>query len=63
MGAEKFFAIKCRKSGLNPDAVVLVATTKALKMHGGVKKDEVDSEDVDAVLKGCENLGKHIENI
>mgnify|MGYP001161570627 FL=1 len=63
LGAEKFFDIKCRKSGLNPDAVVLVATTKALKMHGGVKKDELGSEDVDAVLKGCENLGKHIENI
>ena len=63
LGAEKFFDIKCRKSGLKPDAVVLVATTKALKMHGGVKKDELGSEDVDAVLKGCENLGKHIENI
>ena len=63
LGAEKFFDIKCRKSGLKPDAVVLVATTKALKMHGGVKKDELGSENVDAVLKGCENLGKHIENI
>jgi formate--tetrahydrofolate ligase len=52
LGAEKFFDIKCRKSGLKPDAVVLVATTKALKMHGGVKKDELGSEDVDAVLKG-----------
>jgi formate--tetrahydrofolate ligase len=63
LGAEKFFDIKCRKSGLKPDAVVLVATTKALKMHGGVKKDELSSENIDAVLKGCENLGKHIENI
>ena len=63
LGAEKFFDIKCRKSGLKPDVVVLVATTKALKMHGGVKKDELSSENVDAVLKGCENLGKHIENI
>ena len=63
LGAEKFFNIKCRKSGLKPDAVVLVATTKALKMHGGVKKDQLSSENIDAVLKGCENLGKHIENI
>ena len=63
LGAEKFFDIKCRKSGLKPDAVVLVATTKALKMHGGIKKDELGSENVDAVLKGCGNLGKHIENI
>ena len=63
LGAEKFFDIKCRKSGLKPDVVVLVATTKALKMHGGVQKDELSSENVDAVLKGCENLGKHIENI
>ncbi len=63
LGAEKFFDIKCRKSGLKPDVVVLVATTKALKMHGGVKKDDLVSENVEAVLKGCENLGKHIENI
>jgi formate--tetrahydrofolate ligase len=63
LGAEKFFDIKCRKSRLRPDAVVLVATTKALKMHGGIKKDELGSENIDAVLKGCENLGKHIESI
>ena len=63
LGAEKFFDIKCRKSGLKPDIVVLVATTKALKMHGGVKKDQLDKEDIEAVIKGCENLGKHIENI
>ena len=63
LGAEKFFDIKCRKSGLKPDVVVLVATTKALKMHGGIKKDQLSAENVEAVLKGCENLGKHIENI
>ena len=63
LGAEKFFDIKCRKSGLKPDAVVLVATTKALKMHGGVQKSELNKENVEAVIKGCENLGKHIENI
>ena len=63
LGAEKFFDIKCRKSGLKPDAVVLVATTKALKMHGGVKKDDLGAENVDAVTLGCENLAKHIENI
>ena len=63
LGAEKFFDIKCRKSGLKPDVVVLVATTKALKMHGGVKKDELGKENTEAVIKGCENLGKHIENI
>ena len=63
LGAEKFFDIKCRKSGLKPDAVVLVATTKALKMHGGVKKDNLGAENVDAVTKGCENLKRHIENI
>jgi len=63
LGAEKFFDIKCRKSGLEPDAVVLVATTKALKMHGGIKKEDLGSENVDAVAKGCKNLEKHIENI
>ena len=63
LGAEKFFDIKCRKSGLKPDAVVLVATTKALKMHGGVKKEELNIENIQAVVKGCENLGRHIENI
>ena len=63
LGAEKFFNIKCRKSGLKPDAVVLVATTKALKMHGGIKKDDLDIENVDAVTKGCKNLERHIENI
>ena len=63
LGAEKFFDIKCRKSGLKPDAVVLVATTKALKMHGGIKKDNLGSENVDAVTLGCKNLERHIENI
>ena len=63
LGAEKFFDIKCRKSGLNPDAVVLVATTKALKMHGGIAKDNLGAENVDAVNKGCKNLKRHIENI
>ena len=63
LGAEKFFDIKCRKSGLKPDAVVLVATTKALKMHGGAKKEELNIENIQAVIKGCENLGRHIENI
>ena len=63
LGAEKFFDIKCRKAGLHPDAVVLVATTKALKMHGGVAKDDLKAENVEAIVKGCENLGQHIRNI
>jgi formate--tetrahydrofolate ligase len=63
LGAEKFFDIKCRKAGLHPDAVVLVATTKALKMHGGKDKSDLSAEDVDAIKKGCENLGRHIRNI
>ena len=63
LGAEKFFDIKCRKSGLKPDAVVLVATTKALKMHGGVKKEDLASENVDAVIGGCKNLERHVKNI
>ena len=63
LGAEKFFDIKCRKSGLKPDAVVLVATTKALKMHGGIKKEDLGSENVDAVIGGCKNLERHVKNI
>jgi len=63
LGAEKFFDIKCRKAGLRPDAVVLVATARALKMHGGVAKDALTSENVEAVKKGCENLGRHIRNL
>ncbi len=63
LGAEKFFDIKCRKAGLKPKAVVLVATVRAMKMNGGVKKDDLGQENVDAVKKGCENLGRHIENL
>ncbi len=63
LGAEKFFDIKCRKAGLSPDAVVLVATARALKMHGGVAKDQLGSENIDAIRKGCENLGRHIRNL
>jgi len=63
LGAEKFFNIKCQKAGLNPDAVVLVATTKALKMHGGIAKDDLKAENVEAVRSGCENLARHIRNI
>ena len=63
LGAEKFFNIKCRKAGLKPDAVVLVATVKALKMHGGVPKDELRKQDTEAVVKGCRNLGRHIRNL
>ncbi len=63
LGAEKFFDIKCRKAGLHPDAVVLVATVRALKMHGGVKKEELKQENIEAVRKGCKNLGRHIRNI
>src|SRR3546814_14202258 len=60
LGAEKFFDIKCRKAGLKPNAVVIVATVRALKMHGGVAKDALGDENVDAVKKGCANLGRHI---
>jgi formate--tetrahydrofolate ligase len=63
LGAEKFFNIKCRKAGLHPDAVVLVATTRALKMHGGVAKADLMKENVDAVRAGCKNMGRHIRNI
>jgi len=63
LGAEKFFNIKCRKADLKPDAVVLVATTKALKMHGGVDKAKLSEENVEAVRAGCKNLGRHIRNI
>jgi len=63
LGAEKFFDIKCRKAGLHPDAVVLVATTKALKMHGGIEKSDLKTENVDAIIRGCDNLGRHIRNI
>ncbi|WP_421780791.1 formate--tetrahydrofolate ligase [Kiloniella litopenaei] len=63
LGAEKFFDIKCRKAGLKPDAVVIVATVRALKMHGGVAKADLGDENVEAVTKGCENLARHIANI
>ena len=63
LGAEKFFDIKCRTTGLRPDCVVLVATVRALKYNGGVKKDELSKEDLDALKKGIVNLEKHIENL
>jgi formate--tetrahydrofolate ligase len=63
LGAEKFFDIKCRKAGLNPDCVVLVATIRALKMHGGVVKDALKAENVEALEKGFANLKKHVENL
>lgn len=63
LGAEKFFDIKCRYAGLKPDAVVLVATVRALKMHGGVPKTELKTPNVAAVKAGLPNLGKHAENI
>ena len=63
LGAEKFFDIKCRLAGLKPDAVVIVATVRALKMNGGVPKDALGTENLDALKKGAANLEKHIENI
>jgi formate--tetrahydrofolate ligase len=63
LGAEKFFNIKCRKAGLRPDAVVLVATIRALKMQGGVPKDELGKENTEALARGCKNLGRHIRNL
>jgi formate--tetrahydrofolate ligase len=63
LGAEKFFNIKCRKAGLHPDAAVLVATVRALKMHGGVPLDGLASENVEAVRKGCANLARHLRNV
>ncbi|KAA1182664.1 formate--tetrahydrofolate ligase [Rhizobium tropici] len=63
LGAEKFFDIKCRKAGLSPDAAVIVATVRALKMNGGIKKDDLGKENVDALVKGCANLGRHVANV
>ena len=63
LGAEKFFDIKCRKAGLRPDAAVIVATVRALKMHGGVAKDDLKGENVEAVQRGCANLRRHIDNV
>jgi formate--tetrahydrofolate ligase len=63
LGAEKFFDIKCRKAGLSPSAAVIVATVRAMKMNGGVKKENLGIEDVESVKKGCPNLGRHIANV
>jgi formate--tetrahydrofolate ligase len=63
LGAEKFFDIKCRKAGLSPKAVVVVATVRALKMHGGVAKDQLGEENVEALKKGLANLGRHLDNV
>ena len=63
LGAEKFFDIKCRKAGLSPSAAVIVATIRALKMHGGVARSDLDKENVDAVNAGLANLGRHIRNV
>jgi formate--tetrahydrofolate ligase len=63
LGAEKFFDIKCRKAGLTPAAAVIVATVRAMKMNGGVAKADLGAENVEAVTKGCPNLGRHIANV
>ena len=63
LGAEKFFDIKCRQAGLTPEAAVIVATVRALKMHGGVAKADLGKENLDALKKGMSNLGRHIENV
>jgi formate--tetrahydrofolate ligase len=63
LGAEKFFDIKCRKAGLKPAAAVIVATVRALKMHGGVGKNDLGQENVEAVKAGCANLKRHVENV
>ena len=63
LGAEKFLDIKCRKAGIAPSAVVLVATIRAMKMNGGVAKEDLNAENVKAVEEGCANLGRHIENL
>jgi formate--tetrahydrofolate ligase len=63
LGAEKFLNIKCRKAGLSPSVVVLVATVRAMKMNGGVARADLGTENVDAVKAGCANLGRHIENL
>lgn len=63
LGAEKFMNIKCRKAGLSPDVVVLVATVRASKMNGGVARADLGTENVNAVIEGCANLGRHIENM
>ena len=63
LGAEKFFNIKCRKSGLMPSAAVVVATVRALKMHGGVSKENLNQENLEALKSGLENLGRHLRNL
>ncbi|MFV2035023.1 MAG: formate--tetrahydrofolate ligase, partial [Halocynthiibacter sp.] len=63
LGAEKFMNIKCRKAGISPSVVVIVATVRALKMNGGVAKADLGAENVDAVKAGCPNLGRHIDNV
>jgi formate--tetrahydrofolate ligase len=63
LGAEKFFDIKCRKAGLHPDVAVIVATVRAMKMNGGVAKGDLGAENVEAVQKGCANLGRHLANV
>ena len=63
LGAEKFMNIKCRKAGLSPSGVVVVATIRAMKMNGGVAKSDLGDENVEAVVQGCPNLGRHIENV
>ena len=63
LGAEKFLNIKCRKAGIAPAAIVIVATIRAMKMNGGVKKSDLGAENVAAVVEGCSNLGRHIENM
>jgi formate--tetrahydrofolate ligase len=63
LGAEKFFDIKCRQAGLKPSAVVLVATIRALKMHGGLQKNELGEENIDALKKGMPNLLRHLKNV
>ena len=63
LGAEKFLDIKCRKAGLKPDAIVLVATIKALKYHGGVEKEEIQEENLEGLKKGMDNLYRHIDNL
>ncbi|MGQ7844604.1 formate--tetrahydrofolate ligase [Granulosicoccus sp. 3-233] len=63
LGAEKFMNIKCRKAGLSPDAVVVVATVRAMKMNGGVAREDLGEENIQAVKQGCANLGRHVENV
>ncbi|SDG37467.1 Formate-tetrahydrofolate ligase [Limimonas halophila] len=63
LGAEKFFDIKCRKAGIRPNAAVVVATARALKMHGGVAKDDLSKENVEALKSGCANLARHVQNV